>query len=88
MTDHGAWKPERPTEFDHSRPRALGGRTHKENGRALCIPCHRSKTQQDISRIAEAIRKGGGPGSQYHRQKMRKAKGEHALIRSRGFDKR
>lgn len=36
----------RATEFDHKKPWASGGRTIKENGRALCANCHKIATHE------------------------------------------
>jgi 5-methylcytosine-specific restriction endonuclease McrA len=37
----------RTIEFDHKKPWASGGRTIKENGRALCPECHRIITHNE-----------------------------------------
>lgn len=36
----------RATEFDHRKPWTSGGRTIKENGRALCANCHKIATHE------------------------------------------
>lgn len=43
-------------EFDHVVALALGGGNDEGNWAALCPPCHRSKTAQDLKRIAKADR--------------------------------
>jgi len=43
-------------EFDHIIPLALGGLNSSDNWAALCAPCHRTKTVQDLKRIAKAKR--------------------------------
>jgi 5-methylcytosine-specific restriction endonuclease McrA len=43
----------RATQFDHKKPWASGGRTIKENGRALCSECH------DIVSHEERLRQTG-----------------------------
>lgn len=88
LSPDGHWMKQQPYEFDHERARALGGRTHKENGRALCVPCHKIKSADDAEREHKAIRMGGGPGSQYARRQARKAAGERPQIQGRGFQDR
>jgi len=83
LSPDGNWMKQQPYEFDHERARALGGRTHKENGRALCVPCHKIKSAADAEREHKAIRQGGGPGSQYARRQARKAAGERPMIQGR-----
>lgn len=84
LSPDGTWINTLAHEFDHERPHALGGRTHEENGRALCLPCHRTKTDFDVAAIAKSERMAGRTGQQA-RLRERKAKGERPLINSRGF---
>lgn len=88
LSPDGHWMAQRAHEFDHGRARALGGRTHEENGRALCKdPCHRLKTNEDVARISKADRQGGRHGSQYARRAERKARGLKPQIQGRGFNR-
>lgn len=43
-------------EFDHIIPLELGGSNKLENVQALCVPCHRDKTREDMRRIRKASR--------------------------------
>jgi 5-methylcytosine-specific restriction endonuclease McrA len=46
-------------EFDHIKPRALGGDNSLENCRLRCVACHLIKTQEDdMPAIRTANRKG------------------------------
>lgn len=46
-------------EFDHRRPRALGGDNSLENCAVSCLPCHNTKTvEEDRPAIGKADRKG------------------------------
>lgn len=88
LSPDGHWMRLQPYEFDHERARALGGRTHKENGRALCIKCHKTKSAADAEREHKALRQSGGEGSQYLRRQKRKAAGERPQIQGRGFERK
>ena len=86
LSEEGAWLKQRPFEYDHGHARALGGRTHRENGRALCIRCHADKTKNDMEMIAKADAQGGRTG-QWARRMARKAKGLLGPLQSRGFSR-
>lgn len=43
-------------EYDHILPNELGGEPTAENCRLLCVPCHRTKTADDVRRIRKADR--------------------------------
>jgi 5-methylcytosine-specific restriction endonuclease McrA len=47
----------RATQFDHKKPWASGGRTIKENGRALCSECHDIVTHNERLRKTDKKRK-------------------------------
>lgn len=79
VNDDGVWMAQQVYEFDHEHARALGGKTHAENGRALCVPCHRAKTNSDLEIIAKADRMAGRTG-QHARKKAREARGDRPLI--------
>ncbi|MBM6577133.1 HNH endonuclease [Microvirga sp. SRT01] len=38
-------------EVDHIIPKALGGKDVWDNTQSLCVPCHRTKTREDVQRI-------------------------------------
>lgn len=38
-------------QFDHIKPRALGGSNTMNNMQALCPNCHAEKTKEDLKRI-------------------------------------
>ena len=67
-------------EIDHIIPLELGGHEGPRNLQALCIPCHKLKTKDDIKRIAKArrLRRAADPET---RKKTKRP------IRSRGFDR-
>ncbi|WP_158767319.1 HNH endonuclease [Terricaulis silvestris] len=44
------------SEFDHVVPLGLGGSNAPDNWAALCVSCHRTKTVEDLRRIAKAKR--------------------------------
>lgn len=81
-------------EYDHILPLALGGTNEIENFQALCAPCHREKTNGDVSRISKADRQALRTGQQKLRA-LRAANGLPPLIPSpanawrgqRGFPK-
>ena len=50
------WTMTGPFEVDHVLPLELGGADHIDNMQALCRPCHRQKTRDDVRRIAKARR--------------------------------
>lgn len=88
LSPDGHWMKQRPIDYDHEKARALGGRTHEENGRALCghpFKCHKVKSASDAAMIAKADRMGGRHGSQYARRAERKARGLKPQIQGRGF---
>lgn len=85
LSPDGHWIAAQPYEFDHEKARALGGKTHEENGRALCVPCHKQKSASDVAMISKADRAGGREGSQWLRRLKRKAAGIRSPIQSRGF---
>lgn len=43
------------TEVDHVRPYSQGGTDTDDNKRAICVPCHRAKTQRE-SAAARALK--------------------------------
>ncbi len=43
-------------QIDHILPIALAGTNEDDNLQALCIPCHKIKSAQDIKRIRKAAR--------------------------------
>ena len=46
-----------PFEVDHITALVLGGENREANLRALCGPCHRAKTRQDVAQKATEARK-------------------------------
>lgn len=52
----GCEAPLKDREFDHVIPLGIGGSNAADNWAALCPRCHRSKTRQDLKRIAKAKR--------------------------------
>jgi 5-methylcytosine-specific restriction endonuclease McrA len=46
-----------PFEVDHITALVLGGENRESNLRALCAPCHRSKTRQDVAQKSTEARK-------------------------------
>jgi len=46
-----------PFEVDHIQALVLGGENRESNLRALCGPCHRPKTAQDVAQKAVEARK-------------------------------
>src|SRR3990167_3196020 len=76
LSPDGHWMAQKVHEFDHGHARALGGKTHRENGRALCkIPCHLDKSRTDVAMISKSDAQGGRTG-QYARRRERKARCE------------
>ena len=69
-------------EFDHKKPRALGGDDSPQNIQALTPAAHRRKTEADKAIIDKANAQGERTG-QY---KRRRENGPQ--LQSRGFDKR
>lgn len=45
-----------PFQIDHVLPLELGGADAEANYEALCYPCHKAKTREDVKRIAKAKR--------------------------------
>lgn len=43
-------------EYDHVLPAALGGEPTLANCRAICQPCHKAKTAEDVGRVRKADR--------------------------------
>lgn len=43
-------------QYDHVLPAALGGQPTLANCRAICVPCHKAKTADDVGRIRKADR--------------------------------
>lgn len=86
----GQWSPLRRFDLDHSLPVALYGKTSVVNGRAICagddLSCHKSKTEDDLARIAKADRMGMRSGQQARRL-ARKLSGKRPQLRSKGFDR-
>lgn len=73
-------------DADHVLPWALSFDDTDENLKVAHKSCHRgekSKTSDDVKRIAKAKRQGGVEGG----QKARRDKRGFGLIQSRGFDK-
>lgn len=44
-------------EFDHITALVLGGENREGNLRAVCQPCHRAKTAQDVAQKAQDARR-------------------------------
>lgn len=72
-------------EFDHVIPLGLGGDNSAENWAAVCPPCHKTKTQADLKRMAKAKRQ-----RRYHETGRSRARSTFAPIAGvgvRGFCK-
>jgi 5-methylcytosine-specific restriction endonuclease McrA len=69
-----------PAEFDHVLPLELGGDDDLDNVQALCIPCHKAKTREDIKRIRKAARLRRDADPETRRKSPRP-------LRSRGFSR-
>lgn len=83
----GRWVKQRPFEFDHVKARGLGGRTTEANGRAICghpFACHKTKSADDVERMAKADAQGGRTG-QWARRAALKANGGKPRLQGRGF---
>lgn len=53
----GVWLPSPDdAEYDHIVPLELCGGNATGNIQALCVPCHKAKTREDIGRISKAKR--------------------------------
>lgn len=65
-------------EYDHSTPHAF--RPERKPDQAVCIPCHRAKSKQDVKSIAKARR--------LHRTFILGEKPKRKTIQSRPFDRR
>lgn len=63
-------------EFDHVIPLELGGSHSLDNLQALCPPCHKLKTREDLGRIAKAKRQA---------KLLQPREPSKRPIRSRGF---
>lgn len=63
-------------EFDHVLPAALGGEPTLANCRAICAPCHKAKTAEDVRGIRKADRQ---------RDRNSGAVRPKGQIKSRGF---
>ena len=71
-------------DWDHDKALAKGGKNSAENFQALCPPCHKVKTKNDIQAIAKTKR---------HQKKRQVERGERTArtkqkMQSRGFDQR
>jgi 5-methylcytosine-specific restriction enzyme A len=53
----GCGLPARRWHYDHIIPDGLGGKPTVENCKLLCLPCHATKTAQDVADIAKAKRR-------------------------------
>lgn len=69
-----------PMQIDHILPLELGGDDDIANYQALCIPCHKAKTREDVRRIRKAARLRRDADPETRRR-------SRTSIRSRGFRK-
>ena len=61
---------------EHVIPLWAGGTNKPENRELWCGQCAQAKTDKETTERAEANRKGGRRGSQYHRRATKKAAGK------------
>jgi 5-methylcytosine-specific restriction enzyme A len=53
----GCGLPSKRWHYDHENPDGLTGEPTLENCKLLCVPCHATKTKQDVAAIAKAKRR-------------------------------
>ena len=74
--------------YDHIKPLWAGGDNSPENWQALCIPCHRIKTDIEAAQRAKADRQGGRKGQQARRKKNGSKFPKGRPLQSRPFNQK